>query len=50
MSFMASAVGAAEEAARELPMPAWAYGLLAFGLLLSLLVATLIFGKGRSHS
>jgi len=38
------------EAVRELPMPPWAFGLLAFGLLLVLLFITLAIGKGRPHS
>ncbi len=35
---------------RELPMPPWAFGLVAFGLLLLLLFLTLALGKGRPHS
>ena len=38
------------EVVRELPMPAWAFGLVAFGLLLLLLFITLALGKGRPHS
>ena len=38
------------EAASELPMPPWAFGVLAFGLLLLLLLITLSLGKGRPHS
>ena len=38
------------EAARELPIPAWAFGVIAFALLVSLLVLTLAIGKGRPHS
>ena len=34
----------------ELPIPAWGFGLLAFGLLVILLLITLGIGKGRSHS
>ena len=34
----------------ELPMPSWAFGVLAFGLLLALLLITLSIGKGRPHS
>ena len=32
------------------PVPAWAIGLLAFGILLSLLVGLVAFGGGREHS
>jgi hypothetical protein len=38
------------EASRALPIPAWAFGLLAFGLLLMLLLITWSIGKGRPHS
>jgi hypothetical protein len=38
------------EATRELPIPAWAFGVLAFGLLLILLLITWSIGKGRPHS
>ena len=38
------------EITRELPMPAWAFGILAFVLLLILLFLTLAIGKGRPHS
>ena len=38
------------EALRELPIPAWAFGVLAFGLLMGLLLLTLAIGKGRPHS
>ena len=38
------------EALRELPIPAWAFGVLAFALLLGLLLLTLAIGKGRPHS
>ncbi len=38
------------EAVRELPIPAWAFGVIAFGLLLVLLLLTLAIGKGRPHS
>ena len=34
----------------ELPIPAWAFGVIAFGLLLALLLLTLSIGKGRPHS
>ena len=42
-------VEAAEEL-RELPAPAWVFGLGAFVVLLVLLFGTLAFGKGRPHS
>jgi hypothetical protein len=35
---------------RELPIPDWAFGVLAFILLLALLLLTLSIGKGRPHS
>jgi hypothetical protein len=38
------------EALRELPIPAWAFGLIAFVLLIGLLALTLAIGKGRPHS
>jgi hypothetical protein len=38
------------EVTRELPIPAWAFGVLAFGLLLILLLITWSIGKGRPHS
>ena len=38
------------EAARELPVDAWVFGLIAFGLLMGLLVLTWSIGKGRPHS
>jgi hypothetical protein len=38
------------EAARELPIPAWGFGVIAFLLLMALLALTLAIGKGRPHS
>ena len=38
------------EAVRELPLPAWAFGRIAFILLLGLLALTWSIGKGRPHS
>ena len=38
------------EAHRELPIPAWAFGVLGFAILLALLLITWSFGKGRPHS
>ena len=38
------------EVERELPIPAWGFGVLAFLLLLGLLLITLSIGKGRPHS
>ena len=35
---------------RELPIPAWGFGVIAFTLLLILLILTLAIGKGRPHS
>lgn len=34
----------------ELPLPAWAIGLIAFLLLLSMMGVVLSMGKGRPHS
>jgi hypothetical protein len=38
------------EAGRELPIPPWAFGLIAFVLLVLMLLITLAIGKGRPHS
>jgi hypothetical protein len=38
------------ETERELPVPAWAFGIIAFVILLVLLGVTLSIGKGRPHS
>jgi lipid-A-disaccharide synthase-like uncharacterized protein len=38
------------EVHRDLPIPAWAFGVLGFLLLLVLLMLTLSIGKGRPHS
>ena len=38
------------EITRELPIPAWGFGLLAFVLLMLLLAITWSIGKGRPHS
>jgi hypothetical protein len=38
------------ESVRELPVPAWVFGIIAFALLLGLLALTLAIGKGRPHS
>lgn len=35
---------------RHLPMPAWVFGVVAFGILALLLLITLTIGKGRPHS
>jgi hypothetical protein len=34
----------------ELPIPAWAFGLLAFSMLTILLLITWSIGRGRPHS
>lgn len=39
----------AAEKTRDLPIPPLAIGLIAFGILAVLLLATLGFGKGRPH-
>lgn len=47
---MALTLLAAAEAPRELPIdPIWV-GILVFALLLAMVVALLMFGKGRPHS
>jgi lipid-A-disaccharide synthase-like uncharacterized protein len=38
------------EVHRDLPIPAWAFGVLGFLILLVLLFLTLSIGKGRPHS
>ena len=38
------------EVHRELPIPAWAFGILGFVLLLALLLLTWSIGRGRPHS
>ena len=38
------------EVTRDLPMPAWGFGILSFSLLLGLLLITWSIGKGRPHS
>ena len=38
------------EVTRELPIPAWGFGVIAFGLLTILLLITWSIGKGRPHS
>jgi hypothetical protein len=38
------------ETARELPIPAWGFGLIAFVLLHMMLFLTITIGKGRPHS
>ncbi len=38
------------EVKHELPVPAWAFGLIGFGLLMVLMFITLSIGKGRAHS
>jgi hypothetical protein len=38
------------ETERELPIPAWGFGVIAFGLLLCLLFLTWSIGRGRPHS
>ncbi len=43
-------LAAAQQAATQLPVPAEFFGLLAFLLLMSLMLALLMFGKGRPHS
>ncbi len=38
------------EETSELPAEPWVFGLVAFALLTAMLVALLMFGKGRPHS
>ncbi len=35
---------------REIPIPAFGFGIIGFGLLVGLLLITLAIGKGRPHS
>ena len=45
-----SAVAAETEELSDPAVPAWAIGLLAFGILLAMLIALVAFGGGREHS
>ncbi len=47
---MSEIVLAAEEQTRDLPADPIVIGLVAFGLLLLMMLALLMFGKGRPHS
>jgi hypothetical protein len=38
------------ETERALPIPAWGFGIIAFGLLMVLLLMTWSIGRGRPHS
>jgi TRAP-type C4-dicarboxylate transport system permease small subunit len=38
------------EGGHELPAPDWAFGVIAFALLVAMLMITLAIGKGRPHS
>lgn len=38
------------EVGKELPIPAWGFGIIAFVLLMILLGITMSIGKGRAHS
>ncbi|HET9872956.1 MAG TPA: hypothetical protein VFP89_10225 [Propionibacteriaceae bacterium] len=38
------------EVTRELPIPALAFGLVAFGILVIMLLITMSIGKGRIHT
>ena len=40
----------ATEELRDLPAPAWVFGVVAFVLLIVALVGLLMFGKGRPHA
>ena len=42
-------LAAAEEQTRDLPVPPIVIGLVTFGILLVLMAALLMFGKGRPH-
>jgi uncharacterized membrane protein len=41
---------AAEEKTRDLPAPPIVYGIAAFAVFVVLIVAVLMFGKGRPHT
>jgi hypothetical protein len=45
-----SAAAAESEQLSDPAVPAWVIGLLAFGILVSLLVGLIAFGGGREHS
>lgn len=45
-----TAILLAAEAAEEGQVPAWVWGVGALAVLLTLLLLTLVFGKGRPHS
>ena len=47
---MALTVIRAAETTREIPADPLVFGALAFGLLMVMLLALLMFGKGRPHS
>lgn len=51
LTVLAGALAAAEGQGRELPMPAWLYGVIAFALLLAGLAATWAFrGTAQKHA
>lgn len=50
MTFGLTLLEAEAEALNELPIPAWGFGIIAFGLLIAMLMITLAIGKGRPHS
>lgn len=45
-----TAASVAAEAEGEPPIPVWGVGLIAFAILMSLLIALVVFGGGREHS
>ena len=47
---LTSLLAAETEQAAELPAPTYVIGLAALGILLVLLIAMLMFGKGRPHT
>ncbi len=50
MNYLNANYLAAEEPVRDLPADPLVFGVIAFVILLAMLVALLMFGKGRSHS
>ncbi|MGH3385923.1 MAG: hypothetical protein ACRDO1_15210 [Nocardioidaceae bacterium] len=50
LSHALTTLAAETEPHTELPMPALMFGVVALGVLFGLMVALLMFGKGRPHS
>ncbi|CAN5264745.1 hypothetical protein BH09ACT12_BH09ACT12_16690 [soil metagenome] len=50
LSLVTTAVLRAAEETGDPAVPAWVIGLIAFGILMSLLIGLVSFGGGREHS